>query len=92
MERDPLITDIIYHSNKETLKGSREEYRKLLLFNDDDFEQFVPVPPQNGIGGFRIIRLLDNMGIIITNHWSGDSPVTARADALARSFKLTFNL
>ncbi|NOY08227.1 MAG: helix-turn-helix transcriptional regulator [Spirochaetes bacterium] len=91
MKRDPLITDIIYHDNKKKLEGSRKEYRKLLFFNDDDFEQFVPVPPQNGVGGFRIIRLRDNLGIIITNHWSGDSPVTARTDALTRSFKFTFN-
>lgn len=91
MESNPLITDINYHSTKEKLKNSKEGCSRL-LFSNDDFEQFIPIPHRNGTGGFRIIRLLDNLGIVITNHRTGDSPVVARADALTKNFKFTFNL
>ena len=91
-EGNPLITDISYRSTRKPLGDSIGGYTKLLFSAEDDFEQFIPVPPHNGTGGFRIIRLLDDLGIIITNHHTGRSPVVARADSLAKNFKFTFNL
>jgi len=92
MDSNPLITDIIYRGTKNSLNNTQENYAKLLFSNQDDFEQFIPVPPQDGTGGLRIIRLLNDLGIIITNHHTGNSPVVARTDALSRNFKFTFNL
>lgn len=91
MKNDPLITDINYYSTKENIKKSQEAYA-MQLFSNHDFEQFIPVPPENGTGGFRIISILDELGIIITDHLAGDSPVLARADAISKNFKFTFNL
>ena len=94
MEREdnPLITDISYLNTRKSLRNSKGTFTKLLFSDEDDFEQFIPVPPHNGTGGFRIIRMLDELGIIITNHHTGESPVVARADSLAKNFKFTFNL
>ncbi len=92
MSKDSLLTDLLYYKYKQ--RGNDiDKQQKLVLFSArDNIEQFVPVPPENGTGGFRIFRLLENLGIIITNHKSGSSPVTVRADTMSVNFKFTFNL
>jgi len=90
MDENPLITDILYKEKKKALK--REENSKLLLFSGEKLESFVPVSPESGTGGFRIIRLLNSLGIMITDHKIGEVPFTAKRDNFSKNFKFTFNL
>lgn len=90
MDKEPLITDIIYSKIEKTFKNN--DKKKLLLFSEGSFEQKITVPPESGEGGFTLIRLLNSLGIMITDHKNGKIPIIARGDTHSTSFKFTFNL
>jgi len=94
MDENPLITDILYNEKKKDRERTDGKYEnsKMFLFSGEEIETFVPVPPESGTGGFRIIRLLNSLGIMVTDHKTGEAPFSAKCDDLSRNFKFTFNM
>ena len=90
MDKKPLMTDIIYSKIDNIYKNS--DKKRLLLFSEESFEQKITVPPESGEGGFTLIKLLNSLGIMITDHKNGKIPIIARGDTHSASFKFTFNL